>query len=310
MTINLFHLENYVVDTSKFHHVLHDEIVTTFEKEFADYVGAKYACSISSATNAIFLMFNNHQAVVNVPSVIPPVVLNAIINGGNKINFVDDVSWIGDSYVLHQFDNYKIIDSAQKVSRNQFKEEANPQDLMFFSFYPTKPVGGIDGGMIVSDDYDKILNFKELVLNGMSYAKNNWERKIKFPGWKMYMNSFQAYVARENFKKLPEKLEALKEVRKFYNQELGYNNTSDHLYRISTENNKEALSQMKEKGITCGIHYDAMHLNDIYRSHSPSEDIACPLSEKEAKITLSIPYNEKLKTSELEYIVKSIGEIK
>ena len=65
---------------------------------------------------------------------------------------------------------------------------------MIFSFYPTKPVGGIDGGMIVSDDKDKIIYFKEAVFNGMSYETNNWERKIKFPGWKMYLNSFQAYV--------------------------------------------------------------------------------------------------------------------
>ena len=27
-----------------------------------------------------------------------------------------------------------------------------PVDIMIFSFYPTKPVGGMDGGMVVSND--------------------------------------------------------------------------------------------------------------------------------------------------------------
>jgi hypothetical protein len=54
---------------------------------------------------------------------IPPVVLNALITSGNSINFVDNIDWIGNSYILHDFGNYKIIDSAQKVERNQFKKE-------------------------------------------------------------------------------------------------------------------------------------------------------------------------------------------
>ena len=135
--LNLFHIPNHIIDTSKWNHALHDSGVIEFEEAFADFVGAKYACSISSATNAIFLAFLNKNITVNVPSVIPPVVLNALINGGNQINFTDDVDWVGDSYILHQFEDYKIIDSAQKVQRNQFSIEANPEDLMFFSFYPT-----------------------------------------------------------------------------------------------------------------------------------------------------------------------------
>ena len=164
--IGLFHIENYVVDTSHFDHALHDSGVTVLEERFARYVGARYACSISSATNAIFLILRGKDATIEIPSVIPPVVLNAIINSGNQIKFIDNVEWVGDSYVLHEFANYKVIDSAQKVERNKFKKEAKPEDLMFFSFYPTKPVGSLDGGMIVSDDYEKIV-LKQHIENGL-----------------------------------------------------------------------------------------------------------------------------------------------
>ena len=67
------------------------------------------------------------------------------------------------SYVLHRFDDYKIVDSAQKLQQNQFVKECNPEDIMILSFYPTKPLGGSDGGMIVTDDYEKYKWYKEAV---------------------------------------------------------------------------------------------------------------------------------------------------
>ena len=203
--INLFNIPNYTIDTSKFTHYLHGDITKTFEDNFCSYVGAKYACTFSSATNAIFLAMLGKQEIINIPSMIPPVVANALITAGNKINFIDNTKWVGDSYVLHRFNDYKIIDSAQKVDKNQYQKEANDEDLMIFSFYPTKPVGGSDGGIIVSNDYNKIKWFKEATMNGMSYAHNNWDRTIKFPGYKMYMNSIQCYIANQNLNKLDAK---------------------------------------------------------------------------------------------------------
>lgn len=301
--IPLFNIENYVIDTSKFDHALHDSGVLKFEESFAEYVGARYACSVNSATSAIFLIFLNKNIKVNVPSIIPPVVLNALYNAGNTINFVDNVDWVGDSYILHEFADYKVIDSAQKVKPNQFQLEANPNDLMLFSFYPTKPVGSLDGGMIVSNDYEKISYFKEAVMNGMSYNHNNWDRRIKFPGWKMYLNSFQAAIAAENLKKLPNKLEHLEYVRDFYNAEFGLNNNSDHLYRIEVSNNAEVIAALEEVGISCGIHYAAMHLHPVYGTISESD---CPRSEKIEKSTLSIPFNEKLTKKNLQDVVKHV----
>ena len=53
--IQLFYIKNHIIDTSEFSNLLHDDIVVEFEKKIAKYVGAKYACAINSATNAIFL---------------------------------------------------------------------------------------------------------------------------------------------------------------------------------------------------------------------------------------------------------------
>jgi dTDP-4-amino-4,6-dideoxygalactose transaminase len=302
--IQLFNIPNYTINTDEFSHYLHGSIVEKFEQKFLDYVGAKYACSVNSATNAIFLLFLNKNTIVNVPSLIPPVVLNALITSGNKINFTDDVNWIGDSYILHHFEDYKIIDSAQKVERDQFKKEANDNDIMFFSFYPTKPVGSSDGGIIVSNDKDKIDYLKTLSFNGMSFAENNWDRKIIMPGYKFYLNSIQAFIADKNLDILDQKKQKLKNIRDIYNSEFGLNNTSDHLYRIEVDDNKKFINVSKQNKIIHGIHYEAQHLNNVYKSYSTNS--LCPNSEKISKTTVSIPFHENLSEQDLNHVIKNL----
>jgi dTDP-4-amino-4,6-dideoxygalactose transaminase len=303
--IQLFNINTHKIDTSEFSNLLHDDVVIKFERVIAEYVGAKYACSVNSATNAIFLSLLNKNITVDLPSMIPPVVANAIITSGNKINFIDDVDWVGHSYILHQFDDYKVVDSAQKLEKNQFQRECNPQDLMIFSFYPTKPLGGSDGGMIVTDDYEKYRWFKEAVLNGMVYAENNWERGISFPGYKMYMNSIQAKILMNNFVKFEKKMGVLNNLVNTYNRELGYNNSSQHLYRIEVVYNKKFLEKMNKAGIICGIHYPALHLNSIYNDGNSK---GCDKSKKVEHRTVSLPMNEKLTFFELEYVIDKVKE--
>jgi dTDP-4-amino-4,6-dideoxygalactose transaminase len=309
--IQLFNINNHIIDTSEFSHLLHGGVVIEFEKKIAEYVGAKYACSVNSATNAIFLSLLNKDVTVKLPSMIPPVVANAILTSGNYINFIDDVNWAGNSYTLHQFDNYKIVDSAQKLERNQFQNECNPEDLMIFSFYPTKPLGGSDGGMVVTDDYEKYKWFKTIVLNGMTYANNNWEREIDFPGYKMYMSSIQAKIIMNNFESYDKKMRVLRNLIDIYNKELGYENSSKHLYRIEVLDNEKFIQNMRNAGIICGIHYPALHFNPIYTNNNCGYEqihFDCPKSKKLERRTVSLPMNEKLSFSETGYIIDKVRE--
>ena len=173
---------------------------------------------------------------------------------------------------------------------------------MVFSFYPTKPVGSCDGGMIVSNDLEKITRLKEMALNGMSYAHNNWERKIKFAGYKMYMNSIQCDIALKNFNLYEDKLARLSEIRNIYNEAFGLNNTSNHLYRISVDSREKFIIKLKEHGVSTGIHYDAAHLNPVYKL----DNTIYPLSEIAAKDTVSIPFHENLTFHEINLILRLI----
>lgn len=283
---------------------MHDSIVDEFEQEMANFVGAKYACGVSSATNAIFLALLNKEIDVEVPSIIPPVVCNAILTSGNTVSFRDDISWVGDSYVLHDFGDYKIVDSAQKIERNQYKQECNQQDLMLFSFYPTKPIGSFDGGLIVSDDKEKIEWFKILTKNGMEFYHQSWKRRAVVPGFKMYLNAIQAYIANENYKKLSDKYQALASVRYKYNQAFDLNNSSNHLYRLNIEDRDKFLEKAKKAEVEIGIHYSAIHLDNVYCK----DNIVLPKSERESSTTISLPFNECLVDTQIEKVINLVNE--
>lgn len=107
--INLFHIPQHTINTSEFSHLLHDEIIEEFEQAFAEYVGAKYACFANSASSLLYLSLRKRNTTVKIPSIIPPVVPNVIVNSGNNIEFYDDIDWVGDMYQIHD----GIWDSAQ-----------------------------------------------------------------------------------------------------------------------------------------------------------------------------------------------------
>ena len=315
-TINLFNIEPYIIDTGKFDNLLHGSVVRQFEQEFCQYVGAKYACSTSSATAAIFLSLHaNTQAgdVLEIPSVLPPVVANAIHHAELEFCFVDNVDWVGWSYILHKNGGgSKIIDSAQRVDRNQYAQEANDDDLMIFSFYPTKPVGSCDGGIIVSNNWEKIRWLKEASMNGTSFSNSSWTRHVSFRGWKMYMNSVQAQIALNNLRKLDDKKKKLLRIRDFYNHKLGLNNISDHLYRISVPDNDAFIQKMKRKNTVCGKHYEPLHLMLAYsmnrdRSRMFHKNLAN--SEHVGRTTVSIPFHEKLTVNDICKTLKSVKEV-
>ena len=127
--ISLFNINNYSIDTSKFSSFLTDSVVEDFEKEIASFVGAKYACSVHSATMAIFLcLLDKDPLAVEIPAIIPPVVPNAILCAGHSLSYRDDIDWVGSSYKLCQISDYKIIDSAQQLEKNQFFNQATDKD--------------------------------------------------------------------------------------------------------------------------------------------------------------------------------------
>lgn len=315
--ITLFNVPQHKIDTSKYKHLLHDGIVTDFEQAFAEYVGAKHAVSLNSASSAIFLFgvmrYEVHEIlqkmygkvvranpIVKMPTMIPPVVYNSIINSGHSVEFTDDIEWVGNDYVLWE-GTYKVVDSAQKVERNQYKSY-NKQDVAIFSFYPTKPVNGCDGGMLVSDDKTKVEAIRELCNNGMTQGEKSWERRWVQPGWKMHMNSLQADFAMQSLANLDKKQERIAHIRDRYNMAFNLSNKSKHLYTINVRYGMQEnfIRFMRSMGIESGIHYKCMHTKTDSLQH-------LPISSHAQFQTCSIPLNETMTDGEVDRVIDCVN---
>lgn len=295
--IQLFRKYDVEIKTSVYSHMLHDERVTWFEDAFKEYVGGKYAVGVSSATNAIYLLAKYLKPYKpSIPSVLPPVVANALLQASeyNSFTLVDNVDWVGKRYTLWETGDIRVIDSAQEVIPGLLGAEKNYAYV--YSFYPTKPLGGCDGGMIVTDNKDLYNWLRLAVMNGTTQSTNSWSREVQFAGWKMYMNSIQADILYQRLQGLDEELKVIRKIRQAYNSRFDLQNTSSHLYLLSVNNGDEAREWMHDQGITCGKHYTPLHLIPTYSSH---KDIPLPLSEAHNIHTISIPLHSDLTEEEI-----------
>jgi len=309
--INLFNIPKMTVKTGSFNNLLHGDIVSKFEENFASYLGMDYALALNSASTAIMLSLMGEMTVIKIPSILPHVVLNAIRAADCEIMFVDEIDWVGGSYLLYAGPEYQIVDSAQEIDPLRM---FIPDNLYIYSFYPTKPVGSCDGGMIVSNNKKVIDYLRIWAYNGTNHKANSWERVPVMPfGYKAYMNSIQAYIANENLKRLDEKNYKLALVKKQYNEAFGLKNTSYHLYRIQlpfspnnlTHYNESFVKLAYKEGIACGIHYKPLHLMEAYEKRYPCEG-NMDKSVRVGKTTVSIPYHEKLTQKEINKVIRFV----
>lgn len=309
--INLFHIPTHTIDTSQFDNLLNGTVVKEFEDKFCKYISAPHGVSLSSESAAIFLLFKYiiPASTIRVPSMIPPVVPNHLINAGKDIIWTDDVDWVGSHYTMYEDDKFLIIDSAQCVDKDQFKQLEDPSriTIILFSFYPTKPIGGCDGGMLVSNKEYIVDYIRTASMNGMSQSANSWERKHETSGWKMYLNSMQAQFALKSTKKFSSKKSRLKEIRDYYNETFDQDKTGHHLYTIDVRDDKAFMANMKERGIVCGKHYAPAHLNEAF--DFPFDGNAASV-ERKATTTVSLPFHEKLTPSNLRKVKKAANKFR
>ena len=158
-----------------------------FEDEIADFTGSKYAVSVDSCTNAIFLIckYLNVSEVI-IPSKTYLSVPQSIIHAGGKVIFdksTDTNNWKG----IYQLKPYPIFDAAKRLKRDMYINDS----FMALSCHIKKLLPISKGGMILTNDKDAFDWFKKARYEGRSEKKYK-DDDIKFLGWNMYMTPQQA----------------------------------------------------------------------------------------------------------------------
>lgn len=225
--------------------------VEEFEKEFANYIGAKYAIGVGSGTEALHLALvaigiKEGDEVITVPNT-AIFTISAITFANAKPVFVDieknfytiDVQKIEDAITkntrvilpVHIYGQCSDMDEIMKIAKRynlkviedscqahgaeyKNKKAGSIGDLGCFSFYPTKNLGAYgDGGIIVTNNPELTERLK-MLRNGGQIKR--YYHKIK--GFNSRLDEIQAAILRVKLKYLDKWNNSRREKALLYNQ--------------------------------------------------------------------------------------------
>jgi len=274
-----------------------------FEEAFAKYVGAKYAVFVDSGTAALHLavyVSNYKQDCIRIPSL--TFVSDAEIAYHNKlrIDFVDinkDTLCIDRQIANCLPTNFAgelakcrgpVIDSCHRIEKDDVQKR--PTSLWCYSFYTTKNMSTVQGGMIVLNSKRKYKNLLMLRDHGITKGtKQRYEGKnplydIKFPGYRVKGDDLRASIGLEQLKKLPKITKRRNEIVDKYNKNLGYNRIGNHLYPILVNDRDKFIKTMIRQGIQVSVHFPPIHKFTAYK-----QNVKLPVTDYIAPRIVSLP---------------------
>lgn len=341
-----------------------------FERDFAEYLGAKHCVAVSSCTAALHLSMLAAGIGPGDEVIIPAITFcataNAVIHTGATPVFADicmpqmtldpkdfqakitsrtkaviPVHLYGNAAQMDEIssiakqNNLLVIDDAAHAIETVYrgKRVGTLGDMTSFSFYITKNMTTVEGGMVVTANEEWADKIKIYALHGMS--KDAWARfsdkgykhyQVIVPGYKYNMTDLQASIGLHQLKKLEKGLQRRMQIWQFYNQQLkelplhlpvlpdSSIRHAHHLYavRVSAEapvNRDELMQRLYEKMIGTGVHYTALHLHPYYSQTYHYKRGDFPASELLSDTTLSLPLSACLSDDDAESVVNAVREI-
>lgn len=344
--------------------------VHQFEEEFAQYLGAPHAVALSSCTAALHLALitaglKPGDQVITTPMTFCATA-NAIIHAGCVPVFVDckretfniDPGQIESAInektkailpvhfaglpcemepIVHLARKYdlKLIEDAAHCIEGEYcgQKIGTIGDATCFSFYVTKNLTTVEGGMFVTPHLEWADRVKVFGLHGMD--RDAWRRysdsgfkhyEVVFPGFKYNMTDLQASLGIHQLKRISSALKRREEIWKKYDRafsdlaiDLPASPPSNvkharHLYpvlvRQDFSKSRDQVQQgFHERNIGTGIHYTSLHLHRYYREtyHFASNDYpnAAEISER----TLSLPLSSSLSDEDIHFVIEAAREV-
>ena len=320
------------------------ESVSKFEEEFAEYIGTKYAVSVSSGNAALQISLmslgisENSKVVTPTNSFIASANCIKMTNANPILSDIDlkdggiDISSITqnvDAIIpVHiygnpcNFDSVKSFAEEQKIpiiedacqahgATYRGKKVGSLSDVGCFSFYPTKnmTVAG-DGGMTTTDNEEIALKIKSIRDNGRK-TKNEFDKL----GFTMRLNTVNAAIGRVQLKHLDEKNSRRREIVSIYKKNLTEdcilpeNENGKSVYHqivIKHEKRDQIRQELTDNDIGSAIYYEKpIHLQPIYQKYGYN----LPNSEKFSKEIMSLPSYPSLTDEQILVICEHVNNI-
>jgi len=340
-----------------------------FEQRFKKFTKSKYAVGVSNATAALYLSLKALGIKENDEVIIPDLTFAATANSvlqtgatpvladideetlnisaesiikniNRKTRAIIPVHLAGTPCDMQKImriarsNSLKVVeDCAHGIGTSYNKKHVgNFGNAGCFSFYPTKNLTTIEGGMVITND-KKIADFIQLARNhGMSrslmsrYSTGKpWEYDIKDIGYNYRLDDIRSALGISQL----QKLRILNKKRliafHYYNKglknipglivpnEKNFKNGSCHLYiiRVTADakiSRDKLFYSLQKKGIGSSVHYKPLHEFTLFRKKGVSRN-SVSVSKRIYKEILSLPMYPQLARSSQDYVIKSITNI-
>jgi len=344
--------------------------VAAFEQAFADYVGATHAIATSSCTAALHLSMlasgvGPGDEVITTPLTFAATA-NAIVHTGATPVFVDvdrstqniDPIQIGAaitprtkaivpvhfagypcdmttiSHLAEENDLTVIEDAAhcvEGIDRESKIGSISPATC--FSFYVTKNITTIEGGMVCTDDEAIASDVKVRGLHGMS--KDAWSRysdsgfkhyEVVAAGYKYNMTDIQAAIGLCQLARINESYKRRRSIWDLYTsafEDLPIDipdlptegRHALHLFTIFprlqelSATRDEILDSLQAENIGVGVHYVALHNHPFFRDALHLRGGDFPNASWISDRTISLPLSPKLTNRDAEDVIRAVRKV-
>ena len=340
-----------------------------FEQKFKEFTKSKFAIGISNATAALYLSLKALRIKKNDEVIIPDLTFAATANSVLQTGAIPVLADINEETLnistesiiknisrktkaiipvhlagtpcdmqkimrIARSHSLKVIeDCAHGIGTSYNKKHVgNFGNAGCFSFYPTKNLTTIEGGMVITND-KKIADFIQLARNhGMSRslmsrysAGKPWEYDIKDIGYNYRLDDIRSALGISQLQKLTILNKKRLIAFRYYNKELknisgliipnekNFKNNSCHLYivRITSDakiTRDKLFYSLQKKGIGSSVHYKPLHEFTLFRKKGTSRD-SLSISKRMYKEILSLPMYPQLTRHSQDYVIKSIKNI-
>ena len=340
-----------------------------FEQKFKKFTKSKYAVGVSNATAALYLSLKALGIKKNDEVIIPDLTFAATANSvlqtgatpvladideetlnisaesiikniNRKTRAIIPVHLAGTPCDMQKImriarsNSLKVVeDCAHGIGTSYNKKHVgNFGNAGCFSFYPTKNLTTIEGGMVITND-KKIADFIQLARNhGMSrslmsrYSTGKpWEYDIKDIGYNYRLDDIRSALGISQLQKLTILNKKRLIAFRYYNKglknipglivpnEKNFKNGSCHLYiiRVTADakiSRDKLFYSLQKKGIGSSVHYKPLHEFTLFRKKGVLRN-SVSVSKRIYKEILSLPMYPQLARSSQDYVIKSIKNI-
>lgn len=327
--------------------------VESFERAFADYCGVGHAIGVGSGTDALILALRSlgigsadevitvsHTAVATVAAIIAAGATPVLVDV-DAASYTLDPARVEEAIgprtkaivVVHLYGQPADLDAIGKIAKRhglrliedcaqaagacyRGRRVGAIGDIACFSFYPTKNLGAVgDGGMVTTADAALASRIRRLHQYGWNEARETEDVGVNsrldplqaaILGAKLPHldadNARRAAIATRYTKGLSGLALALPAPRE------GCTHVY-HLYVIGCDRRDELMAYLDRQGIGCGIHYPVpVHLQKGYAESVRIADGGLQVTERVARRIASLPIFPELADAEIEKVIVAIRD--